>query len=179
MKLLLTVLCVLCCSPVFAGTCGGVAASSCGGVAAASCGGVASTSATVYRRAPIATMLRRIAERRTISLIIDSPYAPASCSGVAAPVASCGGVPTNQQPTLAPLIGKKSSNSNYQIALRSAQYRAAHGIKRHTTIESNRLGEAGVGWSPFDPTPETCLGTGGSGYAVARGRDGWYSTKVR
>ena len=69
-----------------------------------------------------------------------------------------------------------TSGNAYQVAMASAQYRAANGIHGHTGIESGRT--SGVGWSSFDSTPNTCLGVGGN-YAVVRGRDGWYATKVR
>jgi hypothetical protein len=69
-----------------------------------------------------------------------------------------------------------TSASAYQVALASAQYRAANCIHGHTRIERGRT--SGVGYSSFDATPTTCLGVGGN-YAVARGRDGWYATKVR
>jgi len=69
-----------------------------------------------------------------------------------------------------------TSASAYQVALASAQYRAANGIHGHTGIESGRT--SGVGYSSFDSTPTMCLGVGGN-YAVARGRDGWYATKVK
>lgn len=67
-------------------------------------------------------------------------------------------------------------SSAYQVALASAQARAASRRKGHIlSIEAGYT--TGVGFSTFDPTPMTCLGVGGN-YAVVRGVDGWYSTKV-
>ena len=67
-------------------------------------------------------------------------------------------------------------SSAYQVALASAQARAASRRKGHImSIEAGYT--TGVGFSTFDPTPMTCLGVGGN-YAVVRGADGWYSTKV-
>lgn len=66
--------------------------------------------------------------------------------------------------------------SKYQVALASAQARAASRRKGHMmSIEAGYT--TGVGFSTFDPTPNTCFGVGGN-YAVVRGIDGWYSTKV-
>lgn len=63
----------------------------------------------------------------------------------------------------------------YQVALASAQARAASGRRGHHPLESGYT--TGVGFSTFDPNPRTCYGVGGN-YAVVRGADGWYSTKV-
>lgn len=64
----------------------------------------------------------------------------------------------------------------YQVALASAQLRASTRRKGHAmSIEAGYT--TGVGFSTFDPTPSTCFGVGGN-YAVVRGADGWYSTKV-
>lgn len=68
-----------------------------------------------------------------------------------------------------------SVGNAYQVALASAQYRAANGIRNHSPIERGH--RSGVGFSTFNPNPTTCLGVGGN-YAVVRGSDGWYSTKI-
>lgn len=67
--------------------------------------------------------------------------------------------------------------SAYQVALASAQYRAANGIRHHSAIERGYT--SGVGFSTYSSTPMTCLGAGGSNYAVVRGSDGWYATKIQ
>lgn len=68
-------------------------------------------------------------------------------------------------------------SSAYQQALASAQYRAANRIKGHTHLDTHRT--SGVGWASHDASPNTCLGRGGDAYAVARGVDGFYSTKLQ
>jgi hypothetical protein len=72
----------------------------------------------------------------------------------------------------------RTGSDAYSIALRSAQYRAAHGIKGHCSIEMGR--NAGVGWSSHDPNPRTCFWERRhqGAYASVRGADGWYSTLV-
>jgi hypothetical protein len=70
----------------------------------------------------------------------------------------------------------RAVSSAYQQALASAQYRAVNRIRGHSYLDTNRT--SGVGWSTSDPTPATCLGRGGSAYAVVRGDDGYfYATK--
>lgn len=64
----------------------------------------------------------------------------------------------------------------YQTALASAQYRAANRIHGHSYIDSQTT--SGVGWASHDSMPTTCLGRGGENYAVVRGSDGWYATKI-
>lgn len=68
-----------------------------------------------------------------------------------------------------------STSSAYQQALASAQYRAANRIHGHSYLDTHRT--SGVGWATSDAMPTTCLGRGGEAYAVARGADGWYSTR--
>jgi len=63
----------------------------------------------------------------------------------------------------------------YQQALASAQYRAANRIKGHSYLDTHRT--SGVGYASHDSNPTTCLGRGGSNYAVVQGTDGWYATK--
>lgn len=66
--------------------------------------------------------------------------------------------------------------SAYDVALASAQYRAANRIRGHAMhIESGY--STGVGFSTFNDNPATCYGVGGN-YVSVRGPDGWYSTKV-
>jgi len=72
-------------------------------------------------------------------------------------------------------VGERVSNA-YQTALASAQYRAANRIHGHCHIDSQTT--SGVGWASHDSMPTTCLGKGGEGYAVVRGVDGWYATKI-
>ena len=144
----------------------------CGGQAP-SCGG--GSVSTVYRKAPMQTVVRRFMERSRVIVA-----APSSDCGGQASVCNCGCELTGCdcgrsqcQPTLAPQM----TSDAYQIALRSAQYRAANGIKGHTAIESGRT--SGVGWSTHNPRPMTCLGNTDPSFAVVRGRDGFYSTVVR
>lgn len=64
----------------------------------------------------------------------------------------------------------------YQVALASAQYRAANRIKGHVlSIEGGYA--TGVGYSSYNSQPRTCYGVGGN-YVSVQGADGWYSTKV-
>ena len=63
------------------------------------------------------------------------------------------------------------------IAQRSAEYRAANGIKGHAMhIEGGHM--VGVGWASNNPRPATCYNNMGGDYAVVRGRDGYYATRV-
>lgn len=68
-------------------------------------------------------------------------------------------------------------SSAYQQALASAQYRAANRIHGHSYLDTHR--KSGVGWASHDSQPNTCLGRGGDSYAVARGSDGFYSTRFQ
>lgn len=72
-------------------------------------------------------------------------------------------------------VGERVSSA-YQTALASAQFRAANRIHGHCHIDSQT--NSGVGWASHDAMPTTCLGRGGEGYAVVRGVDGWYATKI-
>lgn len=70
----------------------------------------------------------------------------------------------------------QSLGNAYQVALASATERARTGRKGHLmSVEAGYT--TGVGYSSFNPNPTTCYGVGGN-YAVVRGADGWYSTKV-
>jgi hypothetical protein len=92
------------------------------------------------------------------------------------PVTSYQAVPAQGAGAVQPVA--RTGSDAYSIALRSAQYRAANGIKGHCSIEMGR--NAGVGWSSHDPNPRTCFWERrhqGS-YASVRGADGWYSTLV-
>jgi len=73
----------------------------------------------------------------------------------------------------------RSVSSNYAIALRSATERAMRGIKGHlSSIERQAGKRVGVGWSSHNPNPATCFNNLPGDYAVARGRDGYYATKI-
>ena len=73
----------------------------------------------------------------------------------------------------------RSVSSNYAIALRSATERAMRGIKGHlSSIERQAGKRVGVGWSSHNPNPSTCFNNLPGDYAVARGRDGYYATKI-
>ena len=82
--------------------------------------------------------------------------------------------------TIASVASAQSHNcpynvsSGYQRALASAQYRADRCIKGHTRLDM----PGAVGFSTSNPMPRTCWGVGGRNYAVVRGRDGWYASKV-
>jgi hypothetical protein len=66
--------------------------------------------------------------------------------------------------------------SAYEVALASAQYRAANRIRGHAyDIEAGYT--TGVGFHTDNENPRTCYGVGGN-YVSVRGPDGWYSTKV-
>ncbi len=70
-------------------------------------------------------------------------------------------------------------SANYLIALRSATERARLGIKGHLLSIERLAGRAvGVGWSSHNPNPATCFNNRPGDYAVARGRDGYYATKI-
>lgn len=70
----------------------------------------------------------------------------------------------------------RSFSNAYQVALASATERARTGRKGHLmSVEAGYT--TGVGYSSFNSNPDTCYGVGGN-YAVVRGADGWYSTKV-
>jgi len=79
----------------------------------------------------------------------------------------------NGQCHMAPSIGR---GRLYEAALASAQYRAANRIKGHSYLDMGRT--SGVGYASHNPTPNTCLGTGGDNYAVVKGPDGWYASKL-
>lgn len=77
-----------------------------------------------------------------------------------------------------------TESDKYQIALASAQYRAARGIRGHVaSLELvGGIRESGVGFASHDSNPATCLGRPGrttAVCAVVRGIGGWYSTCVR
>ena len=73
----------------------------------------------------------------------------------------------------------RSVSSNYAIALRSATERAMRGIKGHlSSIERQAGKRVGVGWSSHNPNPSTCFNNLPGDYAVARGRNGYYATKI-
>jgi hypothetical protein len=64
------------------------------------------------------------------------------------------------------------------IALASATYRARRGIKGHCHIDSRH--KSGVGWASHNSTPRTCFWhlRSQGGYAVVRGRDGYYASLI-
>ena len=64
----------------------------------------------------------------------------------------------------------------YAVAHASATYRAQNGIKGHCSIERGHT--AGVGYASNNPNPRTCFNESRGAYAVVRGRDGWYATKI-
>jgi len=100
------------------------------------------------------------------------------CKGEAKPVAAAavtGMVCENGQCGLSPVPHRGLLSSAYQQALASAQYRAANRIHGHSYLDTHR--KSGVGWASHDPQPTTCLGRGGSAYAIAKGPDGYYATK--
>lgn len=111
----------------------------------------------------------------------------ASCSGpqVAAPSCTQSAAPQSAAPCPNCNAAKSASvplceNGRCDIvqqALASAHYRAANRIKGHTHLDTHRT--SGVGWASHDASPNTCLGRGGDAYAVARGVDGFYSTKLQ
>lgn len=94
------------------------------------------------------------------------------------PTGTCGLVESHQ--AFATPVRSFVSNG-YQAALASAQFRAANRIHHHSYLDtgSNVRGGSGVGWASHDATPTTCLGRGGSAYAVVQGQDGWYATKFQ
>jgi len=177
-------------------SCGGVAAS-CGGVAA-SCGGGGVRHGGLFARMHARAAMRAQIRAARYSgcngvaagcsgVATGCNGSAVGCSGVAAPVYQAVIVPAAAavyqncpggvcEVVLGTGSGERGTGNGYEIALRSAQYRAANGIHGHTAIESGQT--SGVGWSTSNPQPMTCLGVDGENYAVARGRDGWYATKV-
>jgi hypothetical protein len=87
--------------------------------------------------------------------------------------------PVSYSPTRSFATPVRSVSSNYAIALRSATERAMRGIKGHlSSIERQAGKRVGVGWSSHNPNPSTCFNNLPGDYAVARGRDGYYATKI-
>lgn len=173
------------------GLLGEATAQSCGGsalAASAGCGGVAS----VYRvrRAPLRSRLYasrlsrqsagcggqsvKAVQVQVVAPRVSAEVCPCGCN---LPGCNCGQPPRPELDT--PVIfgtNPKPVGAAYGIALASAQYRAANGIHGHSPIDSRRT--SGVGWASSNPMPMTCLGRGGSNYAVVLGRDGWYASKI-
>lgn len=92
----------------------------------------------------------------------------------------CGGVVRSQQyGQSAGVVRQWGSGQKLQVAIASAQYRAARGIRGHCHIERGH--RAGVGWSTGNPTPATCYWNqrNRGAYASVRGRNGhFYSTLI-
>lgn len=127
---------------------------------------------SVHARGPLRKLL--FGQQTTTTASRTTSYQPTSYQ----PTSQYG---TVQHGTVQP----SNQSSAYAQALASAQYRAAHRIHGHCYLDmgSNLMrgghgGRSGVGWSSSDSQPTTCLGRGGSGYAVVRGADGWYATKI-
>ncbi len=127
----------------------------------------------------------------TIPCINCVPAAPISYSVPASPPSTTYSIPTpsitySPAPSLTYTIPTRSFatpvrsvSSNYAIALRSATERAMRGIKGHlSSIERQTGKRVGVGWSSNNPNPSTCFNNLPGDYAVARGRDGYYATKI-
>jgi hypothetical protein len=78
------------------------------------------------------------------------------------------------------VVASWGSGRAYQVALESARYRAANGIKGHSRVDLNSGMSNGVGWSTGNSTPVTCFWErrNQGAYVSVRGRDGWYSTLV-
>ena len=127
----------------------------------------------------------------TIPCINCVPAAPISYSVPASPPSTTYSIPTpsitySPAPSLTYTIPTRSFatpvrsvSSNYAIALRSATERAMRGIKGHlSSIERQAGKRVGVGWSSNNPNPSTCFNNLPGDYAVARGRDGYYATKI-
>ena len=72
------------------------------------------------------------------------------------------------------------SGRAYQVALQSAQYRAARGIRGHSYIDKGCGMSNGVGWSTSNPRPPTCFWSqrNRGAYVAVRGRGGYYGTLV-
>ena len=89
-------------------------------------------------------------------------------------------VKLGHEPQPAEVTTANAGDSLYQLALRSAQYRAANGIKGHSQVDMSSGRMNGVGWSSFNSQPETCFWErrNSGAYAVARGSDGWYATLI-
>ena len=105
------------------------------------------------------------------------PTAAPSCPcPVGTAVCPTGACPVVQAPSTPVVRAAPIRSRLYEIALASAQYRAANRIHGHSYID--RKHTSGVGWSTHNPRPMTCLGVGGSNYAVARGSDGFYASKI-
>jgi len=147
-------------------------------------------------RTPIRSIITAQPVRSTAKVVYGtmakiSGVANASCAGSAVPscagtrAASCAGSGKAMEVVVAPVAPVvvyecvqtvQTVQSYSSVAQQSADYRAANGIKGHTRFESGRM--AGVGFSSFNSNPATCFNNMGGDYAVARGRDGWYATRI-
>lgn len=101
----------------------------------------------------------------------------ASLAQAQAHCARCGGYHLQQmyyQQQSPGVIQQWGSGQKLQVAIASAQYRAARGIRGHSYIDRGR--RSGVGWSTSNRAPRTCYwGQRHRGaYASVRGRDGYY-----
>lgn len=123
-------------------------------------------SPTIVEQAPVVIQAPVVQCPEPVSIVETAPVCGCGCNRVGC---GCGN-------SMQANIGY-GGGSRYDVAMRSARYRASRGIKGHCSIEMGFT--AGVGWSSFDSFPATCLGRGGANYAVVRGRDGWYATKIR
>ncbi len=106
---------------------------------------------------------------------------PSTTYSIPAPSITYSPVPslTYTIPTRSFATPVRSVSYNYAIALRSATERAMRGIKGHlSSIERQAGKRVGVGWSSHNPNPSTCFNNLPGDYAVARGRDGYYATKI-
>jgi len=139
---------------------------SCSGVQAACSGTQAAPSCSGPQAVPVV----EAPQPKMISIQVEpiqyEIFQPPVCSGE-----SCEIVRAN-----APRRFHSGMTSAFQQALASAQYRAANRIKGHSYLDTHRT--SGVGWSSHNPMPATCLGVGGDNYAVAKGLDGWYASKI-
>lgn len=148
----------------------------CGGrsaIQSSDCGGA--VSARRPSRFAVSRSLSRLAARAQVR----RSRVASGCSGVAAEVrvqVERGGLGAAERRIEKPAAAKTGAGVAYSIALQSAQYRAERGIHGHSPIEMGRT--AGVGWASSDSNPVTCLGRGGANYAVVRGVDGFYATKI-
>ena len=157
------------------------------GISSAQCSGRVTPVRSVISARPIQSTLRKI----QASTQSNRAARAASCSGERA--TGCSGpqaVPQAAAPTATPLCENgrcdvvrniiaapaRLVSGAYQQALASAQYRAANRIHGHSSLDTHCT--SGVGWSTNDPQPNTCLGRGGDNYAVAKGNDGWYASKL-
>jgi len=162
----------------------------------ADCGGEQVQRATPIRNLiaarPVVSMLQKIqsASRTTCNGV---QAVSSGCSGVQAAQGCSGSVSVHHGNPPTPIRNAVHAATQvalaparvvagaYDIALASAEYRAANRMHAHA-MHIERGNTTGVGWASHDSNPWTCLGRPGftsAACVVVRGPDGWYSTCVR